>query len=84
MLIAGIIVYSAFAYLAVGASFAVWFVIFGVSKIDASAAESGLGFRFVIFFGAAVFWIFLAWRLAKHKEGPLEKNADRERSKSVS
>jgi hypothetical protein len=68
MLWAEIIVYSVFAYLAIGLLFAVWFVAFGVTKLDDSAKGTGFGFRLIIFFGAAAFWTFLAWRLLKKND----------------
>lgn len=68
MLWGEIIVYSFFAYLAIGLLFAVWFVAFGVTKFDDSAKETGIGFRLIIFFGAAAFWAFLAWRLVKKND----------------
>lgn len=63
MLVAEIIVYLSFAYIALGALFAVWFVFFGAEKIDDAARESGLGFKIVIFVGAAALWIVLLSRL---------------------
>jgi hypothetical protein len=68
MLWAEIIVYSVFAYLAIGLLFAVWFVAFGVTKLDDSAKGTSFGFRLIIFFGAAAFWAFLAWRLLKKND----------------
>jgi hypothetical protein len=68
MLWAEIIVYSVFAYLAIGLLFAVWFVAFGVIKFDDSAKGTSFGFRLIIFFGAAAFWAFLAWRLLKKND----------------
>lgn len=67
MMFAEIIVYAAFAYLGTGVLFALWFVAFGVTKLDDAAKETSFGFRFIIFFGAVAFWILLVWRLAKGK-----------------
>ncbi len=80
MIFAEIIVYTAFVYLAIGFLFAVWFAAFGVVKLDDSAKETSAGFRLIIFFGAAAFWIFLAWRLFKGEKRPVEKNAHRRKS----
>ena len=75
MLLAEIIVYAVEIYLAIGFLFAVWFVIFGVTNLDDSAKGTSFGFRFIIFFGAAAFWILLAWRLSKGEKRPIEKTA---------
>lgn len=77
MLWAEIIVYSTFVYLAIGVLFALWFVAFGITKLDDSAKGTGIGFRLLIFFGAIPFWILLAWRLVKGEKRPVEKNAHR-------
>ena len=75
---AEIIVYSIEIYLSIGAIFAIWFVIFGITKLDDAAKKTGAGFRFLIFFGATAFWILLAWRLFKGEKRPIEKNAHRQ------
>ena len=80
MIWAEIIVYSAGIYLAIGVLFAVYFVSYGVARLDESAKETSIGFRFLIFFGAAAFWTLLAWRLLKGEKRPMEKNAHRQRS----
>ena len=77
MIFAEIIVYASFIYLGLGFLFALWFVVFGVAKLDDSARGTGLGFRFIIFFGALPFWILLWWRVVKGKKRPEEKNAHR-------
>ena len=63
MIFAEIIVYAAFVYLGIGVLFALWFVAFGVAKLDEAAQGTGFGFRLIIFFGAVAFWVLLAWRL---------------------
>ncbi|CAN5511993.1 hypothetical protein BH10ACI1_BH10ACI1_12360 [soil metagenome] len=68
MLFAEIIVYAVAIYLAIGVLFALWFVALGVTKFDAVAKETSIGFRLIIFFGAAAFWTFLAWRLVKRND----------------
>jgi len=75
MIFAEIIVYAAFIYLAAGILFAVWFAACGVTKLDDSALGTSFGFRFIIFFGAAAFWVLLVWRLAKGEKRPTEKSA---------
>jgi hypothetical protein len=77
MIYAEIIVYTAGIYLLLGVLFAVWFAARGVTKLDEAAKETGFGFRFIIFFGAAAFWILLARRLAKGEKRPSEKTAHR-------
>jgi hypothetical protein len=68
MIFAEIIVYAVGIYLLIGALFSAWFVIFGVTKFDDAAKGTGFGFRLIIFFGAAAFWAFLAWRLMKKND----------------
>jgi hypothetical protein len=80
MIFAEIIVYASFIYLGLGVLFALWFVAFGVEKLDEAARGTGVGFRFIIFFGSVAFWILLAWRIAKGAKRPAEKNAHRQNS----
>ncbi len=82
MIFAEFIVYSTFAYLAIGVLFAVWFVAFGITKLDDSAKGTSLGFRLLIFFGAIAFWILLAWRLLRGEKRPIEQNAHRRKAQS--
>ena len=77
MLWAEIIVYSTFVYLSIGVLFALWFIAFGITKLDDSAKGTSVGFRLLIFFGAIPFWILLAWRLFKGEKRPMEQNAHR-------
>ena len=81
MIFAEIIVYAAFVYLAVGILFAVWFAARGVTRLDDSARGTSFGFRFIIFFGAAAFWILLIGRSAKGAKRPEEKTAHRAEAK---
>ena len=60
--VAGWIVDVALAYAALGASFALAFVITGVDRVDPHAAGAGWGFRALIYPGAALFWPLLAAR----------------------
>lgn len=80
MIFAEIIVYASLIYLGLGVLFAAWFVAFGVAKLDDAARGTSLGFRFIIFFGSAAFWILLAWRIAKGAKRPSERNAHRTES----
>ena len=77
MFLAQIIVYAAFAYLAIGLLFSIYFSFFAVGKFDESAKDSGTGFRLIIFFGAAAFWVFLAVRMLRGGSQPQEMNAHR-------
>ena len=81
MIFAEIIVYATFVYLALGALFAVWFAARGVTKLDDAARETGFGFRFIIFFGAAVFWVLIVRRLVNGEKRPVEKSAHRAETK---
>jgi hypothetical protein len=80
MALAEIIVYAAFIYLGLGSLFAVWFAARGVTKLDDAAQDTSFAFRFIIFFGAAAFWVLLARRLIKGEKRPAEKNAHRQSS----
>ena len=66
------IVYAAFVYLGLGVLFALWFVAFGVTKLDDAAKGTSFGFRFIIFFGAVAFWVLRAWRLLKQTDPKAE------------
>lgn len=77
MILAEIIIYTISIYLAIGFLFAIWFVVFGITKLDDSAKNTSIGFRFLIFFGAIPFWILLAKRFWKGEKLPLEKNEHR-------
>ena len=77
MIWAEIIVYAVFLYLAIGFFFALWFIAFGVTKLDDSAKDTSIGFRFLIFFGAIPFWVLLLKRILKNEKRPTEKTAHR-------
>ncbi len=80
MIFAEIIVYSAGIYLLNGVLFALWFVFRGAAKIDDSAKDAGFGFRAIIFFGAAAFWVLFAYRLFICEKRPIEQNPHRQKS----
>lgn len=80
MLLAEIIVYTVGIYLAAGFLFALYFVIFGVVKLDESAKGAGAFFRVLIFPGSVAFWPLLAGRLLRGEKRPTEKNAHRQKA----
>ncbi len=80
MNIVEIIVFVIGIYLTVGILFAVWFVIFGITKLDESAKATGFAFRIIIIFGIVVFWVLFAKRLLFHETLPTENNAHRRKS----
>mgnify|MGYP003389971676 CR=1 FL=1 len=81
MLLAQSIVYLAFAYVATGILFSIYFSFFKVKKVDLLAKRAGIGFRFVIFFGVTAFWPIFAWRIFKGKTQPKESTAHRKFSR---
>lgn len=78
MLLAELIVYAVFAFLAIGALFALWFVVRGITKIDEAAKGTSIGFRLLIFWGALVFWPLLLKRAVSSERRPVEKTTHRE------
>jgi hypothetical protein len=50
------VLWSFGAYGAAGISFALWFVLHGVGRIDASAKSAPWGFRLLILPGVAALW----------------------------
>jgi hypothetical protein len=77
MIFAELIVLACEIYLVIGVLFAVWFVIFGIAEMDEAARGTGVGFRLMIFAGAAALWWFLAVRLLKGERRPIERTAHR-------
>ncbi len=77
MLIVEIIVYTVFAYLAIGFFFSIYFSFFAVKRFDELAKDAGIGFRLIIFWGVVAFWVLLAWRMFGRKNRPVETNAHR-------
>jgi hypothetical protein len=65
MLIAEIIVYGAFAYLAAGAVFALWFVVRGIDRFDPSARGAGIFFRAIVFCGTVPLWAIVLVKLGR-------------------
>jgi len=65
-------------YALVGLVFAGFFVSLGVQKLDSEAKGSGIGFRLLIFPGAAAFWPMLLARWTRGiVEPPNERNPHR-------
>jgi hypothetical protein len=76
--LAKILVDAMYAYALFGAVFAFLFVVRGVQKVDAQAQGSGVGFRLLIFPGAAAFWpLLLARWFRATGEPPEERNPHR-------
>lgn len=65
MLLAKIIVYGVFAYLAVGAVFGLWFVARGIDRFDPAARGSGIFFRAIVFCGAVPLWAIVLAKLGR-------------------
>ncbi len=73
--LASLFVYALYAYVALGAAFALAFVSVGVQRIDSQAIGSSLGFRVLIFPGSVALWPLLLRRwLAGKGEPPEERN----------
>jgi hypothetical protein len=49
-------------YAALGAVFAVWFVVAAIGRIDPAARGAGIGFRLIVLPGAAALWPLLLKR----------------------
>lgn len=72
------IVVLALAWLAVGVTFALGFLAWGVHRVDPAARAAGWGFRLVILPGVAAFWPLFAWRWWRGvREPPEERTAHR-------
>ncbi len=64
-------------YLALGAAFALAFVLFGVQRIDPAARRSSIGFRVLILPGVVLLWPLLTARWLGGRVTPSECNAHR-------
>ena len=62
MELAQTIVLSAGIYLGIGAAVALAFLVFGASRLDASAAGAGFFFRLAVFPGCVVLWPYVVLR----------------------
>ena len=50
------------AYAAIGCTFAVTFVMFGIHRMDSQANGAGLSFRLIVLPGVAALWPWLLYR----------------------
>lgn len=65
-------------YAALGALFALAFLIAGISRLDSEAHGSGWGFRAIIFPGVVAFWPLLLSRCVRRiTEPPAQKDPHR-------
>ena len=71
-------------YLAVGAAFAIPFVLAGAKRIDPHAVHGSWGFRLLILPGTMAVWPLLLWRWAKGATTPPEEtNAHRKLARTA-
>ena len=76
--VAIMLVDALYLYCIVGSFFAIAFVTSGVKRIDSQAMNSGMGFRVLIFPGAAALWPLLLRRwISRTGEPPAERNPHR-------
>ena len=74
--VATLLVDALYLYCAAGSFFAIAFVTSGVNRIDSQAIGSAIGFRVLIFPGAAALWPLLLRRWISG-EPPAERNPHR-------
>lgn len=67
---------------ACGLLFAVFFVVWGVGRIDPHAVDGSWGFRLLIVPASAVLWPWLLWRWLGGVGPPQERNAHRLRARA--
>jgi membrane protein implicated in regulation of membrane protease activity len=73
-----LVVEALYLYGIAGLVFAIAFVTTGVQRIDSQAIGSGVGFRILIFAGAAALWPLLLRRwMSRTSEPPEERNPHR-------
>ena len=76
--VATLLVHALYLYGIAGSVFGIAFVMTGVKRIDSQAIESGVGFRVLIFPGAAALWPLLLRRwISRTTEPPEERNPHR-------
>jgi membrane protein implicated in regulation of membrane protease activity len=76
--LATLLVHALYLYGIAGLVFAIAFVMAGVKHIDSQAIGSGVGFRVLIFPGAAALWPILLRRwISRTGEPPEERNPHR-------
>ena len=71
--LATLFVDALYLYAFFGVAFALAFVTIGVQRIDSQANGSSMGFRLLIFLGAAAFWPLLLRRWIAGKNEPPEE-----------
>jgi hypothetical protein len=71
------------AYLALGALFALAFVLVLAPRLDPAARGSSIGFRVVIFPSVTLLWPLLASRWLRGRSKPTECNAHRRCARGV-
>lgn len=59
MIIAKIFIYTLYSYLALGALFALWFVPFGVNKLDEGMQHTSWKVRILLIPGSILLWTVL-------------------------
>ncbi len=64
-------------YAAMGVLFALPFVVWGVNRIDPSAAKGSWGFRVLVLPGTAALWPILLTRWLRKAPPPTERSAHR-------
>ena len=68
--VVGVILWVAGAYAGAGVLVALAFVAWGVPRVDPAARGAGVGFRAIVFPGAALLWpLTLKWMLAPPARG---------------
>ena len=84
MFTAQAIVFLLELYCALGILFALFFVSTGITRIDANAKGSGVGFRLLMIPGAIALWPMLARRWWRSEFAPpVENNAHRRAASGV-
>ena len=71
------------AYAALGAAFAVPFLVRGIERLDSGAHGSSWGFRLIVFPGVVAFWPLLLRRWIAGAAPPIEANAHRRAAQAV-
>jgi len=83
-LLAGRLLRALGVYAALGTSFALPFLLWGVARIDPAARGATLGFRIAILPGVVMLWPWLAWRwLSGSREPPAQIDAWRRAARSA-
>jgi hypothetical protein len=75
------IVWTLEAYAAVGITFGIAFVSFGIARVDSLAKNASVGFRLIVLPGAVTLWPFVLIRwISGCTEPTPERNAHRDRA----